>query len=198
MRTFFESGKNNKKNIQALFRLEGNRLRKDFFERPAVNVAKELLGKYLVVKRGGRFLAGKIVETEAYVGPEDKASHAYGGKRTKRTSVMFEEAGKLYVYLIYGMYHCLNVVTDRKGFPSAVLIRGVKGVVGTDKLLDGPGKVCREFGITREDSGLDATKSSEIYFVDLGEKPKEIISTPRIGVDYAGEWAKRKLRFVEV
>lgn len=189
-------GHSDKKNIQALFSLKGERLKKDFFERSAVSVAKELLGKYLIVKRNGKFFAGKIFETEAYVGPEDKASHAYGNKKTQRTKVMFEEGGKLYVYLIYGMYYCLNVVTAKKGFPSAVLIRGVKPAVGVDKVLDGPGKVCQEFKITKEDSGLDTKVSDEIYFVDIGEKPKKIIATPRIGVDYAEEWAKKNLRFI--
>ncbi len=193
-----KDGKSDRKNIQSLFRLKGKRLNKDFFERSAVDVARDLLGKYLIVKRGGRFLVGKIVETEAYVGPEDKASHAYGGKKTKRTRVMFEKGGRLYVYLIYGMHHCLNIVTGESGFPAAVLIRGVEPVFGFDKILDGPGKVCREFDITREDNRLDIVESNEIYIKDIGEIPEKIMALPRVGVDYAEEWAKKKLRFLIV
>ena len=191
-----KDGKSDRKNIKALKKLKGKRLGREFFLRDAVWVAKNLLGKYLVVKKQGEFFAGRIVETEAYVGPEDKASHAFGGRRTKRTEVMFEIGGKVYVYLIYGMYHCLNIVTGEKGFPSAVLIRAVEPVVSKRKKLDGPGKLCSAFSIDREDNGKDVVTSEEIFIVDIGEKPKKITSTPRIGVDYAGEWANKPLRFL--
>ena len=180
-----------------VFKLKGTkRLKRNFFLKNAVWVAKNLLGKYLVVQKENNLFVGKIFETEAYIGPEDKASHAFGGKRTQRTNVMFEIGGIIYVYLIYGKYHCLNIVTGNEGFPAAVLIRGVKEITGEKRLLDGPGKLCRAFSIDRRDNGKDVVSSKEIFIVDSGIKPEKIISTPRIGVDYAGDWAKKNLRFL--
>lgn len=186
-----------KKNLEILSKLFGQRLNKNFVQRKTTWVAKNLLGKYLFILNRKSVKIGRIVETEAYVGPEDKASHASKGK-TARTEVMFGPPGRLYVYLIYGMYHCLNIVTEKKGYPAAVLIRAVEPVFGTKGRVDGPGKLCREFGLTREDTGLDITKSKRIFIKDIGTKPTKIISTPRIGVEYAGEWAKKKLRFIGV
>jgi len=185
-----------RKNIQQLLKLQGKVLKRDFFLQNTVDVAKKLLGKYLIINRHQRFQIGKIVETEAYCGPDDKASHASRGK-TPRTKIMFGPPGKLYVYLIYGMYHCLNIVTEKKGYPAAVLIRAIEPVWGIQGKTDGPGKLCRELAIKRTDTDLDITSPRNgIYLKDIGLKPKKIIATPRIGVDYAGEWAKKKWRFV--
>jgi len=183
------------KNLNTLKKLVGRKLGKNFYQQPTVKVAQDLLGKYLIVKRKNSFKIGKIVETEAYVGPDDQASHAFKGK-TPRTKIMFGPAGRLYVYLIWGMYHCLNIVTEKKGYPAAVLLRAVEPVFGIQNKTDGPGKLCREFGFTRQDNGLDITSSSQVYLKDIGEKPLKIKATPRIGVDYAGKWAKKKWRFV--
>lgn len=183
-----------KENLAMLKKLVGKRLDKKFFNQPTLKVAKKLLGKYIIINRYNRFQIGRITETEAYIGPEDKASHALKGK-TKRNKIMWEEGGKLYVYFIYGMYHCLNIVTEKAGFPAAVLIRGIEPVFGISGKVDGPGKLCRELEITQKDTGIDITKSKGIYIKDIGEKPK-IITTSRIGVDYAGQWAMKKWRFL--
>ncbi len=181
------------------------------------------MGKYLVRKillaNSGQatIISGKIVETEAYCGPNDQASHAFYG-RTKRTEIMFGKPGLIYVYLIYGMYHCLNVVTEKENYPAAVLIRGLEVEQGakrpdhkiedprqsrdlalSDKLiLDGPGKLCRELKIDRSFCGRDICKNNELWIEDRGEKiqEKSIIKTPRIGVDYAGEYRNKLWRFV--
>ena len=164
-----------------------------YFNRPTVTVARSLVGKYLVRAIEGRILAGKIVEVEAYVGPKDKACHASKG-RTLRTDVMFGPAGIAYVYLIYGMYHCLNVVTEREAFPSAILIRAIE-IDG--KLIDGPGRLCRELEIDRGLNRADLTEGESLWFEDRGVvlKRGELGSHARIGVDYAGAWAKKLWRF---
>lgn len=156
-------------------------------------VARSLIGKYLVRAIDGRTLAGKIVEVEAYVGQEDKACHASKG-RTQRTDVMFGPGGVAYVYLSYGMYHCLNVVTERDKFPAAVLIRAVE-INGA--LIDGPGRLCRAMQIDRGLNRADLTTGELIWFEDRGELMKrgDVGIHPRIGVDYAGEWAKKPWRF---
>jgi DNA-3-methyladenine glycosylase len=142
-----------------------------------------------------RFQIGQIIETEAYVGEEDKACHASRGC-TPRNKIMWGQAGMLYVYLIYGMYHCLNIVTEQAGFPAAVLIRGLKPISGISGEVNGPGKLCRELGITTKDTGTDITESNKIYINDIGEKPKRVIVAERVGVNYAGEWARKKWRFL--
>ena len=164
-----------------------------YFNRPTVQVARSLIGKYLVRAIDGRTLAGKIVEVEAYVGPEDKACHASKG-RTQRTEVMFGPGGVAYVYLIYGMYHCLNVVTEREGFPSAVLIRAME-IDG--KLIDGPGRLCRALQIDRRLNRVDLTSGESLWFEDrrVLVKRGDVVAHPRIGVDYAGEWATKPWRF---
>jgi len=164
-----------------------------FFNRPTVQVARALIGKYLVRAIDGRTLAGKIVEVEAYVGPQDMACHASKG-RTQRTDVMFGPGGVAYVYLIYGMYHCLNVVTEREEFPSAVLIRAIE-IDG--ELIDGPGRLCRALQIDRSLNRVDLTTGESIWFENRGVlvKKGEVGAHPRIGVDYAGEWAKKPWRF---
>lgn len=183
-------------------------LSRAYFRRPSLQVAKSLLGKYLVRNSQTGLLAARIVEVEAYVGPEDRASHASRG-RTKRTEVMFGPPGVAYVYLVYGMYHCFNVVTERTGYPAAVLIRAVElhsrkvGVGGAPMagppptLIDGPGRVCRLFQIDRSLNKLDLTLGRTLWIEDRGERVSEakIAASPRIGVDYAGEWAAKPWRF---
>jgi DNA-3-methyladenine glycosylase len=168
-------------------------LRRIYFNRPTLTVARSLIGKYLVRAIDGRILAGKIVEVEAYVGPEDKACHASKG-RTQRTDVMFGPGGVAYVYLIYGMYHCLNVVTEREEFPSAVLIRAIE-IDGA--LIDGPGRLCRALQIDRRLNRVDLTTGESIWFEDRGIliKKADVRAHPRVGVDYAGKWAKKPWRF---
>jgi DNA-3-methyladenine glycosylase len=168
-------------------------LTRAYFNRPTLTVARSLIGKYLVRAIDGGVLAGKIVEVEAYVGPKDKACHASKG-RTQRTDVMFGPGGVAYVYLIYGMYHCLNVVTEREEFPSAVLIRAVE-IDG--ELIDGPGRLCRALQIDRRLNRVDLTTGESIWFEDRGVlvKKADVRAHPRIGVDYAGEWAQKPWRF---
>jgi DNA-3-methyladenine glycosylase len=169
------------------------KLARRFYDRPTLKVAKELLGKYLVVQKDGHVLSGKIVETEAYVGFKDPASHAYRGM-TPRNAVMFGSPGYAYVYLTYGMHHCLNLVTEKKGYPAAVLIRAIEPVDGIQlmkrrrgrrKLRDltsGPAKLCQALGVDRKLNGADLC--SDIIFVeDRGEAPGRIARSSRIGVN---------------
>ncbi len=167
------------------------RLNRKFFNRDTIVVARELLGKYLVRRINGKLIKAKITETEAYCGPNDKACHASKGL-TERTKIMFGPPGFSYVYMIYGMYHCLNIVTERAGYPAAVLIRAVNY-----KECNGPGKVCRELGIDKKLNGIDMCKSKELRINDGGEivKPHQIKKGKRIGVDYAGAWKNRLWRF---
>jgi len=159
-----------------------NRLPRDFFLRHVVDVAKDLVGKSLVF---GHHI-GIITETEAYGGNEDPASHAYRGI-TPRTQVMFGDAGFSYVYFIYGMYHCLNVVTGPVGSAAAVLIRGLR----VDSLhLNGPGKLCRHLAITKQHNGIDLTQTPDFYLADTLLQPKVNI-TPRIGIKAATDWPWR-------
>lgn len=151
-------------------------LPRPFYHRPVVEVARDLLGKTLVFNG----IEGIITETEAYGGRDDPASHAYPGP-TPRSAIMFGPPGFSYVYLIYGMYHCLNIVTDAEGTASAVLIRGLQLPALT---LDGPGKICRHLGITRTHGGLDLTENMQCY-VQEGIVPQKIEATPRIGIKKA-------------
>ena len=164
-----------------------------FYARRTLTVARDLLGKHLVREISGITRTGRIVEVEAYVGPHDRACHAYKG-RTKRTEVLFRSPGLAYVYLIYGMYHCLNVVTERLDYPAAVLIRAVEDETG---LIDGPGRVCRAYGIDLTLNYHDLTTGQKLWLEDRGKRPprSQIGSFPRIGVDYAGKWAARPWRF---
>jgi len=164
-----------------------------YFNRPTVQVARSMIGKYLVRVIDGRILAGKIIEVEAYVGPQDKACHASKG-RTQRTEVLFGPPGVAYVYLIYGMYHCLNVVTEREEFPSAVLIRAIE-IDG--ELIDGPGRLCRALQIDRRLNRMNLTTGEFLWFEDRGEVVGRgtVGAHPRIGVDYAGTWAEKLWRF---
>ena len=177
-------------------RLSGRRLRRTFYRRPATELARALLGKVLVHRVGGVQYAARIVETEAYVGEHDLACHAAKG-RTKRTEVMFGPAGFSYVYLIYGMYPMLNIVSGARGVAEAVLIRAAEPI-GWEADLSGPGKLCREMSITLADNALDLTKSQKLLLVEDSARPAPRIATSkRIGVDYAGEWKDALLRFYD-
>jgi DNA-3-methyladenine glycosylase len=170
-------------------------LSRAYFRRPTLDVARSLLGKYLVRKNGRRMLAGRIVEVEAYIGTEDRACHASRG-RTARTDVMFGPAGVSYVYLVYGMHHCVNIVTQRTGFPSAVLVRAVEDIEA-GRLIDGPGRVCRFLKIDRRLNRADLTTGEVLWVEDRGTRvaPSTVTVGRRIGVDYAGIWAKKPWRF---
>ena len=165
----------------------------DFYDRPSLVVARSLLGHYLVRETHKGLLAGRIIEVEAYVGPRDRACHASKG-RTRRTEVMFGPPGRAYVYLIYGMYHCLNVVTERLDYPAAVLIRAVEH---ESRLIDGPGRLCRFFDIDRSLNCHDLTNGHALWIEDRGERisRRHIKAFPRIGVGYAGPWAAKPWRF---
>ncbi|KKW08070.1 MAG: hypothetical protein UY42_C0001G0033 [Parcubacteria group bacterium GW2011_GWA2_49_16] len=165
-------------------------LTKDFFERPTLSVAREMLGKYLVRRVRGREVVAMITEVEAYDGFRDKASHAHRGE-TRRNAVMFGNAGVWYVYLVYGMHEMVNIVTGGKGYPAAVLIRGVEGVLG-------PGRVTKHFHISRPLDGKVAEEQNGLWVEDRGVRihAKEIRRLPRVGVAYAGAWAEKKYRFV--
>lgn len=171
----------------------GKVLLRSYFSRPTIEVARSLIGKYLVRDNGSGVIAGKIIEVEAYVGPEDKACHASKG-RTARTEVLFGPPGYAYVYLCYGMHEMLNVVTEQDGFPAAILIRAIE-VEG--RLIDGPGRLCRKMGIDRTLNRIDLTRGGCLWFEDRGETvPKKAIGKfLRIGVEYAGVWAKKPWRF---
>jgi DNA-3-methyladenine glycosylase len=155
-------------------------------------VARELLGKLLVREVGGRVLQGRLVEVEAYCGPDDLAAHSSRG-RTPRTQAMFGPPGHAYVYLIYGMYHCLNFVTRPEGEPQAVLVRALEPGAGVSR-TSGPGLVCRALEIDRALNGA-ALEPPHLYVVDDGRPAGEVFTTPRIGVDYSGEWSALPWRF---
>ncbi|HQS84249.1 MAG: 3-methyladenine DNA glycosylase [Alphaproteobacteria bacterium 16-39-46] len=159
------------------------RLERDFFEQNTVEVAQNLLGKIMVFQN----FKGIIFETEAYRGNDDPASHAHRGS-TPRTQVMFERGGISYVYFIYGMYHCLNFVTEREGAPGAVLIRGLQLLEPEPKVLEGPGKICRHLFLTKEHHGIDVVQSDSFYLLeDLDFKKIEYASTSRTGIQKGKE-----------
>jgi len=165
-----------------------------FYDRDTIVVARELLGKHLVRVLDGVARVGRIVETEAYLGPHDLAAHSARGL-TARNQVMFGPPGFAYVYLIYGMYHCVNVVTQAEGHASAVLVRAVEPCRNIDARACGPGLLCRAMDIDRSLNGADLL-GGEIFITDPPEPGRIIIvKRPRIGVDYAGAWAKKHLRF---
>ena len=183
-------------------------LSKEFYLKNAEIAARELLGKYLVREYEGKKIVCKIVETEAYIGPEDKACHAYNNRCTERTKVMFEEGGKAYIYFIYGMYYCLNIVVEREGKPEAVLIRGIEPVENIEEiknnrsikskkeqdLTNGPGKLCTALKIDKSLNGYDITQKGELYITE-GEEIEEIITAKRINIDYAEEYKDKHWRF---
>jgi DNA-3-methyladenine glycosylase len=175
-----------------------------WFDRPAVEVAEELLGMVLVHDSADGRVAGRIVEVEAYQGPEDLAAHSARGM-TPRNAVMFGPAGHLYVYLVYGLHHCANVVCGPGAKPEAVLVRAAqvvegealarmrRGAVPATRLAAGPGNLGAAFGLDRSLNGADLLAGP--VWLEVGEAPGRVERTPRIGVDYAGAWAARPLRF---
>ncbi len=174
------------------------KLTRKFFERDTLAVARDLLGSFLVRKIGNKVIHARIVEVEAYVGEDDLACHASKG-RTKRTEVMYGEAGHAYVYLIYGMYELLNIVTEQKDFPAAVLIRAVE-IEGIDpKKTNGPGKLTRALHIDRTFNGRDLLKGKELWLESGKMLPSEKVqATKRIGIAYAKHCALYPWRFVLV
>lgn len=187
-----------------------NRLPATFYQRQnVISIAKELLGKLLVTKFHGELTSGRIVETEAYNGIIDRASHAFNGRRTNRTEVMFGAGGNAYVYLCYGIHYLFNVVTNDHGTPHAILIRGIEPIDGIEIMLErmrktkfdhtvgrGPGNVSKALGIQTKHTGYSLL-SDEIFIAadDFVLKKSQIVASPRIGVDYAGEDAKLHYRF---
>jgi len=185
------------------------KLPREFYTRSDVlEVARDLLGKTLVVpNRSGARVAGMIVETEAYRGPEDKASHAYNGRRTRRTETMYGVGGTAYVYFVYGMYHQFNVVTNIEDIPHAILVRAVDPVEGLDiirrrrpgrfeyELTSGPGRLCIAMGIDRKLDKADLLGDRAWIEEGITVSRRQIASGPRIGIDYAEEWVKKPWRF---
>ncbi len=199
------------------------RLSREFYLGDTVEIARKLLGKYLVrCMPDGEYLVGRITETEAYIGRCDKACHAYGYRKTERTATLFARPGTAYIYLIYGMYHCLNFVTEPEGEPAAVLLRSVEAVHGAKTMrqlrygkkemtpyrvknfLNGPGKVCKAFSLTRHENTLDLIESNELFLcdspMDVGLPcpsltAEHICAGPRIGIDYAEEAREFPWRF---
>ncbi|MCX6995504.1 MAG: DNA-3-methyladenine glycosylase [Kiritimatiellaeota bacterium] len=171
-----------------------HKLGRSFYRRDTVAVARSLLGKYLVHVSRGVERIGRIVEVEAYLGPQDRASHSSRGL-TPRTRVMFGPPGHAYVYLIYGVHHCLNVVTGRTGAGAAVLLRAVEPVRNVTGRTHGPGLLCRALRVDLRRNAHDLT-GDELY---IAAPPRAaagaIVARPRVGVDYAGAWARRLLRF---
>lgn len=192
------------------------KLTRNFYDRDTVSVARELLGQHLVrILPDGTPLVCRITETEAYVGPIDKACHAYGYRRTPRTQTLFSRPGTAYIYLIYGMHHCLNFVTEPEGEPCAVLIRGAQPVENADiiaenrfgckyedmttyqskNFLDGPGKLCRGLGLTRAHNGLDLL-GNELFVCSAPSPAPQLVRVgKRIGIDYAQEAVDFPWRF---
>lgn len=184
---------------------------RSFYRRDAVTVARALLGQVLVSRRGGTRTAGVIVETEAYLGIEDRAAHTFGGRRTPRNDSMWGDGGRAYVYFVYGMHHCFNVVAGHANQPVAVLIRALEPVAGLatmyrrrpaarrDRdLCSGPARLCAALGIDRAADGLDLVRGTTLIVARARRRalPSRLIGCgPRIGVDYAGTWRDAPLRF---
>lgn len=182
------------------------RLSRRFFRRDPVTLARALLGQILVRRlEDGRELSGKIVEVEAYLGVEDRAAHSFGGRRTPRNASMWGEGGHAYVYFTYGMHWCMNVVADREGVPTAVLIRALEPIHGLEEmrrrrsgktdLCSGPAKLTQALAIDRNLDGVDLVESSDLYIARGTRSAPPIGRSPRIGVAYAREWAGKPLRF---
>jgi DNA-3-methyladenine glycosylase len=179
-------------------------LPQDFYFEDTKSVAKSLLGKTLHIKTSGQEQLARIVEVEAYLGIKDPACHTFGGRQTPRVKSMYLSGGHSYVYLIYGMYNCLNIVTRTEEHPEAVLIRALEPLPvienprKSDLVSNGPGKLCRHYGITRENDGVALwRKNSSLFLSDDGFQvsKSQIVAKPRVGVDYAGEAAQWPLRF---
>lgn len=185
--------------------MSGSALPASFYARPTPVVARRLLGHVLVSEVGGRRTAGRIVETEAYLGPDDPASHGYRARRTRRNASMFEPPGTAYVYFTYGMHWCLNAVTEREGFPAAVLIRALEPLEGiatmrrrrrcsSDReLCSGPAKLCQALGVTGREDGVPLTRGRLRIVRRRTRQRDAIIVTPRIGITRAVDWPLRFL-----
>jgi DNA-3-methyladenine glycosylase len=171
-----------------------HKLPRSFYDRDTVTVARELLGKLLVHRTAKKELIGRIVEVEAYLGSHDLASHSSKGL-TERTKIMFGPPGHAYVYLIYGMYNCMNVVTEREGHGAAVLLRAIEPVQNISDRTNGPGLLARAMQIDRRLNGHDLLSDEVFVATDETAPPIKIVKRPRIGVDYAKHWARRHLRF---
>lgn len=184
------------------------KLARDFFERDTLIVARELLGKYLVHKTNEGETRGKIVEVEAYIGPNDAAAHTYKSLRSNRTEIIFGPGGFAYIYLIYGMYYCFNIVTNITEKPEAVLVRALEPVDGLElmkmrrkvddihKLCSGPGKLCSAMGITKANNGADLCGNHLFILDNTSISKNQIVSTPRVNVDYAEEAKDYPWRFI--
>jgi len=180
------------------------RISREFYMKPTLTMAKDLLGKYLVRKIGNKELAGKIVETEAYIGPKDKAAHTYGGRITERNKTVYLEGGHAYIYLCYGINWMLNLTSRKEGVPECILIRALEPVLESYKnprqfksLTNGPGKLCRWLKLDKSFDKEDLVKSKKFWLEDRkeGVKKTQIVTAKRIGIDYAGAWAKKPWRF---
>ena len=189
-----------------------SKLPREWFRQGAISLAPQLLGRTLVRRLNGEVIRAMIIETEAYAAPEDKASHAYGNRRTKRTETMFHDGGTAYIYLIYGMYHCLNVVAGFQDQAEAVLIRAAAPLSSADEqamrkyrpiksskpadIGNGPGKLCRALQITKDLDDTDLIKSEQLW-IEAGEPFAEadIVCAPRIGIPYAEEYVMKPWRF---
>jgi len=169
-----------------------------FFRRDTVSVARDLIGAWFGRRYRGAWYGGRIVETEAYLGAGDAAAHSWKGRRTPRVEPMYGDGGLLYVFFVYGMHHCANVVTRVAGDPQAVLLRAAEGPDGAPaRLLSGPARLCAGLGITKADSGLDLVNGDRFrIFARPGRRPPTGVS-PRVGVDYAAEAAAWPLRFFD-
>lgn len=174
-----------------------------FFARPTLRVARELIGLHLVYRHDTGRRVARIVETEAYQGPRDLAAHSARG-RTARTEVMFGPPGHAYVYLIYGFWHCLNVITAAAGTPHGVLIRAAEPITGIDAPTHGPGLLCKAFDIDRRLNGVDLCAPKPVLWIEAPATDRgrarqacKVARSPRIGVDYAGEWAHKPWRFYD-
>ena len=174
------------------------KITREFYAGDTLGIARELIGMRLVHAQGGRLRIGRIVETEAYQGPEDLAAHSSRG-RTPRTEVMFGPPGHAYVYFIYGFWHCLNIVTEPQGVPHAVLLRALEPVSGIEDKTWGPGLLCRAMHIDKSLNGADLC--GDVLWLERApgarHRPPRIATSERIGVDYAGEWARRPWRFYD-
>ncbi len=189
----------------------GEPLPRSFYLRDPVKVARALIGQRLVSLQEGHRIAGRIVETEAYLGVPDKAAHTYGGRKTSRNASMWGEGGRAYVYFTYGMHHCLNVVARAAGEPVAVLLRALEPSEGLEvmyerrqaaraptDLCSGPAKLCQALGVDRELDGADLVAGDRLFVERVRKRayPSRMLGRgPRIGIDYAEEWRDEPLRF---
>lgn len=174
------------------------RLPRSFYTQTTLVVARDLPGKYLVHRHQGKVRVGKIVETEAYIGPQDRAAHSFGGKVTKRNHIEYRPGGRVYIYLVYGMYWQFNITTAGRDEPECVLLRALEIESEPPTVANGPGKLCRWMGLDKSLYGEDLTRSRRLWVEDRGVRvrPKDIVVSPRIGIDYAGPlWAKKLWRY---